>query len=132
MDSAGNLYIADTGNKRIRLLTPGPSIISGGIVAVDGSLPVIQPGEWVSIYGANLASGTATWAGNFPTSLGGTSVTINGKAAYLSFVSPGQINLQAPDDPTTGSVPVVVTTGNGSGTSNVTLVDICAIVLFTR
>jgi uncharacterized protein (TIGR03437 family) len=75
----------------------------------------------VSIYGANLASGTATWTGNFPTSLGGTSVTIDGRAAYLSFVGPGQINLQVPNDTATGAVPVVVTTAAGSATSTVTL-----------
>ena len=75
----------------------------------------------MSIYGANLASGTATWTGNFPTSLGGASVTIDGKAAYLWYVSPTQINLQVPDDATTGSVPVVVTTANGMATTTVTL-----------
>ena len=62
-----------------------------------------------------------TWNGDFPTSLGGTSVTINGKAAYLSFVSPTQINLQAPNDTATGPVPVVVTTAGGTATSTVTL-----------
>jgi uncharacterized protein (TIGR03437 family) len=46
---------------------------------------------------------------------------IDGKAAYLSYVSPGQINLQAPNDAVSGSVPVVVTTGGGSSTSTVTL-----------
>jgi uncharacterized protein (TIGR03437 family) len=75
----------------------------------------------VSIYGTNLASVPATWTGNFPISLGGTSVTIDGKAAYLSYVSPGQINLQVPNDATTGAVPVVVTTGGGSATSTVKL-----------
>jgi uncharacterized protein (TIGR03437 family) len=100
-----------------------PSITSGGIVPVGSSAATIQPGEWVSIYGRNLASGTVSWNGDFPTSLGGTSVTINGKKAYLWYVSPGQINLQAPDDTTRGSVPVVVTTANGSSTSTVTLGD---------
>jgi uncharacterized protein (TIGR03437 family) len=100
---------------------PAPSILSGGIVPVDSSSPIIQPGEWVSIYGTNLASATATWNGNFPISLGNTSVTINGRAAYLWYVSPGQINLQAPDDTATGMVPVVVTTASGNATSTVTL-----------
>ena len=86
-----------------------------------GSKSTIQPGEWVSIYGANLANGTGVWKGDFPTSLAGTSVSINGRAAYLSFVSPGQINLQAPDDPTTGPVSVVVTTGAGRASAMVTL-----------
>jgi uncharacterized protein (TIGR03437 family) len=100
---------------------PAPSITSGGIVPVDSTVTAIQPGEWVSIYGTNLASSTATWTGNFPTSLGGTSVTIDGIAAYLSYVSPGQINLQAPNDTFTGPVPVVVTTASGTSASTVTL-----------
>jgi uncharacterized protein (TIGR03437 family) len=38
---------------------------------------------------------------------------IDGKAAYLWYVSPTQINLQVPDDANTGSVPVVVSTALG-------------------
>ena len=75
----------------------------------------------MSIYGTNLADSTANWTGNFPTSLGGSSVTIDGKAAYLSFAGPGQINLQVPNDTATGPVPVVVRTASGSGASTVTL-----------
>jgi hypothetical protein len=37
---------------------------TGGIVPVDGSSTTIHHGEWVSIFGSNLASGTATWNGN--------------------------------------------------------------------
>jgi uncharacterized protein (TIGR03437 family) len=98
-----------------------PYILLGGIVPLDSARNTIQPGEWISIYGSNLASGTSMWNGDFPTSLGGTSVKVNGKAAYLSLVSPGQINLQAPDDNSTGTVSVVVTTSNGSATSTVTM-----------
>ncbi len=84
-------------------------------------MTTIQPGEWVSIYGTNLASSSVTWSGNFPESLGDTSVTIDGVPAYLSYVSPGQINLQAPNDTTTGPVSVVVKTSTGTVTSTVTL-----------
>jgi uncharacterized protein (TIGR03437 family) len=93
-----------------------PSITPGGIVP-----GAVQPGEWVSIYGTNLASSTATWTGNFPQSLGGASVTIAGQAAYLSYASPGQINAQVPNVFATGAVPVVISTASGSGTSTVTL-----------
>jgi uncharacterized protein (TIGR03437 family) len=98
-----------------------PAPVIAGMVPVDSTVTTIQPGEWVSIYGSGLASTTAAWNENFPTSLDGTSVTINGKAAYLSFVSPGQINVQAPNDTAAGSVPVTVMTGSGTATSAVTL-----------
>ena len=98
-----------------------PSITSGGIVPVYGSSNTIQPGEWASIYGTGLANGTTVWKGDYPISLGGTSVTINGKSAYLSLVSPTQINFQAPADTTFGSVPVLVNTLNGSVSATVTL-----------
>ena len=119
-----NIWVTNWDSSTVTKISPtsqAPSISPGGIVPLDSTAGTIQPGEWVSIWGGNLASGTTTWSGNFPTSLGGTSVRINGKAAYLSFVSPGQINLQAPDDTATGTVPVVVTTADGSTTSTVTL-----------
>jgi uncharacterized protein (TIGR03437 family) len=106
---------------KINTSGPNPAVNAGGVVPINSTVSTIQPGEWVSIYGANLASGTATWTGNFPTSLGGASVTIDDKAAYLWYVSPTQINLQVPDDATNGSVPVAVTTANGTATTTVTL-----------
>ncbi|MGO9228462.1 MAG: SBBP repeat-containing protein [Bryobacteraceae bacterium] len=104
--------------------SPAPAIASGGIVPVDGTVSTIQPGEWVSIFGTNPASSTATWNGDFPIFLGGTSVTVDGREAFLSYVSPGQINLQAPDDTATGTVPVLVTTKDGSATASVTLAQV--------
>ncbi len=102
----------------------GPVVSTNGIVPVFSSSTTIQPGSWVSIYGANFAGSTTVWNGNFPTSLGGVTVTINGKAAYLYFVSPTQINLQAPSDTAAGNVEVVVTTPSGTVTSTVTLAQV--------
>jgi len=102
--------------------SPGTlSATFSGIAPVGSASPIIQAGEWVSIYGSNLANSTQIWSGNFPMSLGGASVTINGRPAYLSFVSPTQINVQAPDDATIGPAPVVVVTANGTATGTVTL-----------
>jgi uncharacterized protein (TIGR03437 family) len=101
-----------------------PSIAPSGVVPLASTVPTIQSGSWTSIYGTNLAASAVTWNGNFPTSLGGTSVTINGKPAYLSYVSPTQINVQAPLDTATGPVPVVVNTPNGTATSTVTLAPV--------
>jgi uncharacterized protein (TIGR03437 family) len=98
-----------------------PIISTGGVVPLDSPASTIQPGSWVSIFGSNLAAAATTWNADFPTLLGGTSVTIDNQPAYLWYVSPGQINLQAPDDMARGSDSVVVTTGSGSATSSVTL-----------
>lgn len=104
-------------------LTPAgaPTITPGGIVPVFSTSTTIQPGSWCSIYGTNLASSVAQWNGDFPTRLNNVSVTVNSKPAYLWFVSPTQINFQAPDDTAAGPVAVTVTTANGSATSTVNL-----------
>jgi uncharacterized protein (TIGR03437 family) len=100
-----------------------PAINTGGVTPASSPANTIQPGEWISIYGTNFATSTATWDGNFTTMLGGVSVTIDGRDAYLSYVSPNQINAQAPDDTAAGPVPVVVTTPAGVATGSVTLAE---------
>ncbi len=71
---------------------------------------------WIAIFGTNLSQSTYTWQptdivnGQLPKSLQEVSVTINGVAAYVEYVSSTQINVLAPDDATAGSVQVVVTT----------------------
>jgi uncharacterized protein (TIGR03437 family) len=99
-----------------------PTITANGVVPVFSPATTIQPTSWISIYGTNLADAPFTlWKGDFPTTLGHASVTVNGKPGYLYYSSPTQINLQAPTDTATGSVNVVVTNSNGSVTSTVTL-----------
>lgn len=98
-----------------------PQITSGGIVPVFSNVSTIEPGAWASIYGMNLASGTTIWKGDFPQLLGTVSVTVNSKPAYLWYVSPTQINFQAPDDTATGPVNVTVTNSNGSVSAMVNL-----------
>ena len=50
-------------------------------------------------------------------------MTINGKAGYLWYVSPLQINLQAPDDDALGPVEVIVTTVAGTAQATVSLAE---------
>jgi uncharacterized protein (TIGR03437 family) len=79
--------------------------------------PAIEAGSWVMIKGTNLANTNPgrTWRteevvdGNLPMSLDGVSVTIDGKPAFVYYISPTQINLQAPSDTAVGAVSVVVT-----------------------
>jgi uncharacterized protein (TIGR03437 family) len=97
------------------------TITKNGIVPIYSTSTSIQAGSWISIFGTNLADSAVTWNGDFPQSLGGVSVTVDGKPAYLLYVSPTQINLQAPDDTASGTVTVVVTNSHGSTSSTVTL-----------
>jgi len=76
--------------------------------------PGIEAGSWVMIKGVNLANTVGLAAsGNLPTQLDGVSVTIDGIAAFVDYISPTQINVQAPSDSTLGPVNVVVT-NNGA------------------
>jgi uncharacterized protein (TIGR03437 family) len=78
---------------------------------------------WLSITGTNLSQTTRTWQnsdfvnGLLPESLSGVSVTINGLAAYVEYISPTQLNVLAPDDATVGAVQVQVTTSQGTSNS---------------
>ena len=95
----------------------GPPVLNSvnAVVNAGSYTPVFASGEWLSIFGVNLAPESTLWApsdfdGNqLPTSLDGISVSINGLPAYVEYISANQINVLAPDDPTVGSVPVQVT-----------------------
>lgn len=76
----------------------------------------IAPGAYISIFGSDLAPITRNWtlsdfAGgtSLPKSLDGVGVSVDGKAAYVYYISPKQIDVLVAADTTTGPVPVVVT-----------------------
>jgi uncharacterized protein (TIGR03437 family) len=113
-----------------------PTIFPGGVVDAAGGGKAIAPGTWVSIFGTSLSGTTRPWldadfqAGRLPTSLDGVSVTINGKPAAVAFISPGQINVLAPDDNGTGLGPVQVKNAQGAGDSVLVLQQTAAPALF--
>ncbi len=96
--------------------TAAPTITN--VLNAASAQPTIASATFVSVFGSNLATTTDSWSnfsgGNLPASLDGVQVTVNGIPAYIAFISPGQINLIVPDDPTVGMVPVVVTNAQGS------------------
>lgn len=94
---------------------PGPPVIAT-VYNNASNEPDIEAGSWVTIKGSNLANTFPgrTWTdseivdGNLPTSLDGVSVIIDGKRAFVYYISPQQINVQAPTDSAIGPVNVVV------------------------
>jgi len=97
----------------------------------------IASGAWVSIFGSGFATGSRGWAGPdfkgnlLPTSLDGVSATINSQPAYVGYISPGQINVLAPDDDSIGTVTVQVTTPQGQSYSGTATKQKAAPALFT-
>jgi uncharacterized protein (TIGR03437 family) len=93
----------------INVALPAPSISGSGvflspmgIVNAASSAPFtagIAPGDFITLYGTNLAPGIATaYTVPFPTTAGlnGVQVTVNGLPAPVQFVSPGQISVLVP------------------------------------
>ena len=126
--NGSKIYVADSENNVIRLLTPVPripAVNAGGVITASsfGASTTVSPGSWIEIYGTNLASSMRTWGSsdfngsNAPTSLDKTSVTVGGKPAYPSYISPGQVNVQVPSGIANGTQPLVVTTPSGASAS---------------
>jgi uncharacterized protein (TIGR03437 family) len=111
--------------------TPPPALRAENPVVNGASYGAgISPGAWIAIFGENLAPAgvsriwnpeTEIVAGRLPTSLEGTSVTVAGRAAAIYFISPTQLNVQAPDADSTGTVEVRVTTPSGAVSATATL-----------
>jgi len=95
------------------LVTPLPATSSAGIINAASGLPGIAPGSLISIYGVNLAAGTASAAAvPLPNALSGTTVIVNGTPAPLIFASPLQLNVQVPFETSVGTANLVVQSGS--------------------
>jgi uncharacterized protein (TIGR03437 family) len=92
-----------------------PVVASGGVAGAGLSQPLVtqvSPDGLMSIFGQNFApAGTSRGLtsadvanGQLPENLGCTCVEVNHHLAPLLFVSPTQVNFQAPDLPTGGNV----------------------------
>ncbi len=129
VDSSNNLYIYG-GNRvyKVSGLSAGttppagaPAISANGVVNGASFQPGVAANSWVTIQGTNLAPQMDDWShsivnGALPTSLDGVSVTMSGKPAYVYFISPGQLNVLAPDVPA-GPINVTVTAAAGTSTA---------------
>ena len=116
VDGQGNVYVSDTVNSVIRLLTPVfPAINAGGVANSASGATSVTPGSLASVYGSYFTSSTAQASAPLPTKLGGVSVTVNGVPAPISYVSPTQINFQVPWSTRTGSATVTVSQAGAPG-----------------
>jgi uncharacterized protein (TIGR03437 family) len=109
------------------LLAATPAPVIAAVLNNASGAAAIESGSWVSIYGSGLSAVTDSWqtsefnGNNLPTTLDGVSVQIDGKPAAIYYVSPGQLNVQAPTDTATGTVQVQVANSAGTATGTATL-----------
>jgi uncharacterized protein (TIGR03437 family) len=106
---------------------PGTPAITS-VVNAAGFDPGLVANSWVTIQGTNLAPQTDDWSrsivnGALPTSLDGVSVSMGGKPAYVYYISPGQLNVLAPDLPA-GPTTVTVTTGGETSAGFATMTSV--------
>jgi uncharacterized protein (TIGR03437 family) len=107
VNGAGNVYIGDSGNNRIRVLTPAgapgptPTIMSVVNAASYNGGP-ISPGEMVTIFGSGIGPATPAYAttdpstGRLATMIGGVQVLFSGIAAPVIYASNSQVSAVAP------------------------------------
>ena len=103
-------------------ITRGPVISQ--VANAEGEVQTIAPNTWVEIKGQNLApvGDTRIWqAADFngnamPTQLDKISATVNGKNAYVYYISPTQVNILTPPDPI-GGIAQIVLNNNGTPSS---------------
>jgi uncharacterized protein (TIGR03437 family) len=97
------------------LAQAGPEITLVSTVA--GGTQMTAPNTWLAIYGTNLSTTTRAWQssdfvnGQMPVKLDAVSVSVNGKPAFVEYISSTQINILTPLDSTTGTVQITVTSG---------------------
>lgn len=143
LDASGNLYLTDSvsNGAHVRKITAGtigfvctntatPVITSIESASAYGGYPYFASGSWLEIKGSNLADPSdprltaavnpGQWTSadfngvNAPVKLDGISASINNKPVYIWYLSPGQINVQAPEDSAIGNVNITVTNCNAT------------------
>jgi uncharacterized protein (TIGR03437 family) len=93
VSSTGTVYIADTNNEAIRLLTPVPFSVGAVTNAASGVQGAVAPGEIVAVFGSGIGPSPVTSQtvakGAFGTQISGASVYFNSTPAPLIYVSAG-------------------------------------------
>ncbi len=114
LDSAGNLYVADTGNNAVRMLQPSGFGLAVAAVTNGAGFQTgaVAPGEIVALWGSGMGPATLAHfqlnsAGQVPIITAGTSVYFNGIAAPVLYTTATQVGAIVPFGVTGPKVQVV-------------------------
>jgi adhesin/invasin len=92
----------------LTVVAQGPPLASAGGVVNNGTFGANEPlaqGDIVAVFGSQFTYGDAQGATSLPlqTIMNGVQVLVNGTAAPIYYVSPGQINFEIPIDASTAN-----------------------------
>jgi uncharacterized protein (TIGR03437 family) len=121
--SGGNYQLTATGAKvaqafnAIASAASAPAPVITLVANAEGEAPQIAPNTWIEVKGTNLAptgdsrlwQGSDFVGGQMPTEVDGVSVSVNGKPAFVYYISPAQVNILTPPDAVQGTVAVKLT-----------------------
>jgi uncharacterized protein (TIGR03437 family) len=103
IDTAGNLYLADSNNQIIRLLNPLPFSVGAVTNAASSVQGSVAPGEILTLFGTGIGPATLTSftvanasIGNIGNQIAGVQVLFDGAPAPLIYVSSNLIAAIAP------------------------------------
>lgn len=103
------------------VVKPGPMIFPKGVIPAVAQPPFpydVAPGQYVAIYGLNLASSARALSQPYPTQVDDLQVLVNGAAAPIQYAGQGQINMIYPIT-ATGLTKLTVKNAGGQQTLNV-------------
>jgi uncharacterized protein (TIGR03437 family) len=111
VDGQGRVYVVDTGNNRIRLLTPQTSLSELSVLGVVSAASLapgpISPDEVVSLFGAFDPSSVT--------------VQIGGLAATLFYAGTTQLNVLVPHAMSVGAAVTIIVQENGAADQKATV-----------
>jgi len=104
----------------LNVVAQTPPVAAAGGVVNNGTFASgesLAQGDIVALFGDQLTYGDPQQAGSLPLPniLGGTQVLVNGQAAPVYYVSPGQINFEIPIDAAAGDAIVQVVRNSQTG-----------------
>jgi uncharacterized protein (TIGR03437 family) len=129
-DKDALFFTAGPGDEKHGLLgsiQANPIVTSTNITSAAQSAAGIAPNTFITIKGTNLAATKRSWQARdftdnkLATSIDGVTVTMNGTPAYISFISPVQINVLTPADLTPSGPVDIVVSNNGLTTDKITM-----------